>query len=287
MVEEKKQTNMESDTPTEKSAETKKFLFHCTQCGWCCENRGPIPITFWDLEMWAKNGVLDNFIPYLKIFRTESGGFDLILAPLKFDPYKKYVEKQQELLKKQLEQTEQKESETESSEKEEEEEEENTTETDKVDQKEGDVDEKRCPLFNMEKRECLVYQFRPLSCRTYPLEFDGEGYNVVDEDNCEGIGQGPMTKEDLKEMRENAKRTYTEMKTMQISIPVLFNVIRQDSILRQQMQTEFWYEMYQEQLKAMESMDPEDKKKLDEILSRSRKKEMEEEEEEEKGETSS
>jgi hypothetical protein len=133
-------------------------------------------------------------------------------------------------------------------------------------EKEPEIDEIRCPLFNLEKRECLVYEYRPLSCRTYPLEYDGEGFNVIDEDNCEGIGKGPMTKEELKEMRDNAKLAYKQMATMQISIPVLFNVIRQDPMVKRQMQTEIVMEMMQEQQKAMESMDPEDRKKLDEIL---------------------
>ncbi len=256
---EKKNSN---PTDEETQAEEKsKFKFHCTQCGWCCENRGPIPITFWDLQMWAKNGVLDNFMSYLKIYITNKGGYDLILAPLKFDPYKKLVEQQEQLMKEMAKQkakdSEEKDGKVDLEIPKEEEE-----------KKELDIDEIRCPLFNLEKRECLVYQYRPLSCRTYPLEFDGKGFNVVDENDCEGIGQGPMTKEDLKQMRDNAKLAFEQMATMQISIPVLYNVIRQDPLLKQQMQTEIIMEMMQQQQKAMESMDPEDKKKLDEILKR-------------------
>lgn len=260
MVEEKKENTANEDV---KSEDKSKFKFHCTQCGWCCENRGPIPITFWDLQMWAKKGVLDNFMAYLKINITSKGGYDLILSPLKFDPYKKLLEQQQELMKEMAK------------EKAKEAEKDGKVDIELADEepeevKEPDIDEIRCPLFNLEKRECLVYEYRPLSCRTYPLEYDGEGFNVVDEDNCEGIGQGPMTKEELKEMRDNAKLTLDQMGTMKISIPVLFNVIRQDPLLKQQMQTEIFMEMMQQQQKAMESMDPEDRKKLDEILARSK-----------------
>ena len=40
-----------------------KFNFKCARCDKCCLARGPIPITFWDLEMWARNGVVANFMP--------------------------------------------------------------------------------------------------------------------------------------------------------------------------------------------------------------------------------
>ena len=254
--------NKNSSSEEVKSQDTgkSKFVFHCTQCGWCCENRGPIPITFWDLEMWAKNGVLDNFMAYLKINITSTGGYDLILAPLKFDPYKKLMEQQQKLMKEMAKQKAKEAAEKEGKVDLE------LAEEEPEEEKEPDIDEVRCPLFNLEKRECLVYEYRPLSCRTYPLEYDGEGFNIVDEDNCEGIGKEPMTKEELKEMRDNAKLAFNQMATMKISIPVLFNVIGKDPLLKQQIQQELIMEMMQQQQKAMESMDPEDKKKLDEIL---------------------
>ena len=258
MTEENKNSIPEEEKPQDTNKS--KFVFHCTQCGWCCENRGPIPITFWDLEMWAKDGVLNNFIAHLKINITSTGGYDLILAPLKFDPYKKIMEQQQKLMKEMAKQKAK-----EAAEKDGKVDLELAEEEPEVEE-EPDIDEIRCPLFNLEKRECLVYEYRPLSCRTYPLEYDGEGFNVVDEDNCEGIGKEPMTKEELKEMRDNAKLAYNQMGTMKISIPVLFNVIGKDPYLKQQIQQELIMEMMQQQQKAMESMDPEDKKKLDEIL---------------------
>ena len=56
--------------------------FKCTRCDKCCLARGPIPITFWDLEMWARNGVIANFLPYLDLYFKPDGGSDLILKPL-------------------------------------------------------------------------------------------------------------------------------------------------------------------------------------------------------------
>ncbi|MFW9784197.1 MAG: hypothetical protein ACFFFB_18095, partial [Candidatus Heimdallarchaeota archaeon] len=59
-----------------------KFTFVCTRCDDCCLARGPIPITFWDLELWAKNGVVANFIAYLDVYQKPDGGIDLVLKPL-------------------------------------------------------------------------------------------------------------------------------------------------------------------------------------------------------------
>jgi len=152
-----------------------KFTFKCTKCNKCCLARGPIPITFWDVEQWARNNMIANFLPYLEVFNKPDGGFDLILKPI---PSPK-------------------------------------EEGEKDDKPQDpfatipieDLLEKKCPMFNKEKGECLIYENRPLSCRTYPLEFDGEKFSVVDVD-CPGIGEGSMTKEELKEMRETAKNIF-------------------------------------------------------------------------------
>ena len=68
------------EKPKEQSKKT--FSFKCTRCDDCCAARGPIPISFWDLEMWARNGVVANFMPYLDIYHKPDGGIDLVLKPL-------------------------------------------------------------------------------------------------------------------------------------------------------------------------------------------------------------
>ena len=171
-VEEEEKTKIKIEEPKvekpEEEKETKtKFTFKCTRCDECCLARGPIPITFWDLELWAKNGVVANFMPYLDIYQKPDGGVDLVLKPLPPTPKEGEEETQkgpfgtvpiEELL---------------------------------------DV---KCPLYNKDDKKCLIYDNRPLSCRTYPLEFDGKNFIVVDAD-CPGIGESGMSKEELVKMR--------------------------------------------------------------------------------------
>ncbi|UCD02299.1 MAG: YkgJ family cysteine cluster protein, partial [Promethearchaeota archaeon] len=168
--ENEKEKDIEKEIKEEKPKA--KFTFKCTRCDNCCDARGPIPITLWDLEMWARNGVVANFMPYLDIYHKPDGGIDLVLKPLAPPPKEGEEEKSpkdrfgsapiEELL---------------------------------------DV---KCPLYNEDDKKCLVYENRPLSCRTYPLEFDGKNFIVVDAD-CPGVGEEGMTKEELTEMRDTAK----------------------------------------------------------------------------------
>jgi len=212
----------------EEKAEEKqkaKFTFKCTRCDKCCLARGPIPITLWDLELWAKNGVVANFLPYIDIYTKSDGVFDLILKPLA--PSKEKVKKPEE---------------------------EPFNET----SIEALLEEK-CPLYNKDQKKCLIYENRPLSCRTYPLEFDGKNYSVVDVD-CPGIGEEGMTKEELKEMRETAKIMNYELIRMRIALPVLNQIIS----------TNFMKLLMKQQMDAMNKMSEDDKAKLDDIFKKNR-----------------
>ncbi len=230
--EEKNSQNSEvKENEKEESAETvrteekpkAKFTFKCTRCDACCAERGPLPITMWDLEMWAKNGVVANFMPYLDIYQKPDGGIDLILKPLAPPPKEGEEEKSskdpfggvpiEELL---------------------------------------DV---KCPLYNKDDKKCLVYDNRPLSCRTYPLEFDGKNFIVVDAD-CPGIGEEGMTKEELAEMRETAKIMHYELTRMRIALPVLNQLISQKIMM----------DLMRQNMEAMSKMSDEDRSKLDEIF---------------------
>ena len=200
-----------------------KFTFKCTQCNKCCAARGPIPITMWDLEFWARNNVLANFLPYLEIYNKPDGGSDLILKPL--PPPKK--------------------------EGEEEDKPEDPFSPAPID----DLLDEKCPLYNAEQKKCLIYENRPLSCRTYPLEFDGKKFSVVDVD-CPGIGEEGMSKEELKEMRDTAKSMLYELTRMRIALPVLNQLISKT----------FMMDLMKQQMEAMSKMSDEDKAKLDEIF---------------------
>ena len=220
----------EEGKETTEEKQKAKFTFKCTRCDKCCLARGPIPITLWDLELWAKNGVIANFLPYLDVYTKPDGLTDLILKPLA--PSKGDSEKPstdpfaetpiEELL------------------------------------------EEKCPLYNKEQKKCLVYDNRPLSCRTYPLEYDGKNFSVVDVD-CPGIGEEGMTKEELKKMRETAKMMNYELTRMRIALPVLNQIISSN----------FMKHLMKQQMEAMSKMSDEDKAKLDEIFKKDQEKEQE------------
>jgi len=222
--EDDKDAKIESETIEEKSKA--KFTFKCTRCDNCCAARGPIPITFWDLEMWARNGVVANFMPYLDLYHKPDGGMDLILKPLASPS------------------------------------EETNEEKTKKDPFGGvpieELLDVKCPLYNKDDKKCLVYENRPLSCRTYPLEFDGKNYIVVDAD-CPGIGEENMSKEELAEMRETAKIMHYELTRMRIALPVLNQMISQKIMM----------DLMRQNMEAMSKMSEEDRAKLDEIFKKS------------------
>jgi len=118
-------------------------------------------------------------------------------------------------------------------------------------------------MYNMEQKKCLIYENRPLSCRTYPLEFDGKNFIVVDAD-CPGVGEEGMTKEDLVEMREIAKTMHYELTRMRIALPVLNQVVSQKIMM----------DLMRQNLEAMSKMSDEDRAKLDEIFKKSKEEEQ-------------
>ncbi len=93
-----------------------------------------------------------------------------------------------------------------------------------------------------------------MSCRTYPLEFDGKNFIVVDAD-CPGVGK----KEELVElvkMRETAKTMNYELTRMRIALPVLNQIISNN----------FMRMLMKQQMEAMSKMSDDDRGKLDDIL---------------------
>jgi len=124
--------------------------------------------------------------------------------------------------------------------------------------------EVKCPLYNKEDKKCLVYDNRPLSCRTYPLEFDGKNFTVVDVE-CPGIGEEGMSKEELKEMREIAKIMFYELTRMRIALPVLSQIISQKVMM----------DLMRQNIEAMSKMSEEDRAKLDEIFKKGSSEETE------------
>ena len=77
-----------------------------------------------------------------------------------------------------------------------------------------------CPIYNKETKLCTSYDYRPMSCRTYPLEFDGAHFAVVD-DECEGLDNGEMSADDRKNMKDLATRMNVQLTQMRIMMPVI------------------------------------------------------------------
>jgi Fe-S-cluster containining protein len=198
-----------------------KFSFNCTQCGNCCSDRGPIPIVLIDILNWAKNEIISTTIPYLKFIRTEFGTIDLVLDRKKTNPY--------DFLEPKSEKT------------------------------EPQDEDRSCPFFNNEKKDCLIYSNRPLSCQTYPLEFDGSKFMVVDAENCLGIGEGTSTKEELKEMRNLAKGMHNELTKMRITMPILSQTL-QPFVLQEILKSQ------QQYMNELEKMSPEEREKFEEQM---------------------
>jgi len=202
--------------------EKKKHIFNCTRCGNCCLNRGPVPLVMDDLIMWAKNNVVANMMPYLKFIKTPYGTIDLVMSRTTKNPYDFLQKKENE-------------------------------------DEEEESKDLSCPMYNKETKDCLIYDNRPLSCRTYPLEFDGQKYMVVDTEDCEGIGNGETSNEERKEMRELAKSMNIKLTEMRISMPILAQAF-QPFVLNEIMDAQRKY------MEAMEKMPPEEREKVEQQM---------------------
>ncbi|MHA1768232.1 MAG: YkgJ family cysteine cluster protein [Candidatus Thorarchaeota archaeon] len=119
-----------------------------------------------------------------------------------------------------------------------------------------------CIFFNEEANGCEIRYSRPLSCRTYPLEYNGEKFYVIDK-NCPGIGKGEVSKESLKEARSLAEEEFKERQLTATALPAIYSVIMTH--------------MVRESAEAMQKMSEEDRKKMEEILSKDREKKTEQE----------
>ena len=72
-----------------------------------------------------------------------------------------------------------------------------------------DPEKTACIFYHEESNGCQIRYSRPISCRTYPLQFDGNKFKVIDK-NCPGVGQGEITKEALQEHIELAEQEFKE-----------------------------------------------------------------------------
>ncbi|NVM52459.1 MAG: YkgJ family cysteine cluster protein [Candidatus Helarchaeota archaeon] len=110
-----------------------------------------------------------------------------------------------------------------------------------------------CALFNKETNNCNIYYSKPISCSTFPLGFNGNSFFIMNKE-CPGLEKGTMTKESLKEMRAQAKLDFSCRTRTSSSLPML-----------QMLFLQFFQKQSQE---AMGSLNEEDRKKIEEILSK-------------------
>ncbi len=111
-----------------------------------------------------------------------------------------------------------------------------------------------CIFYNEEANGCEIRYSRPLSCRSFPLEYNGEKYYLSTKD-CPGIGKGEVSKETLKESRDLAEQMFKERGETLTTIPALYSLIMT--------------QMLRQSAEAMKNLSEEDRKKMDEIFAKS------------------
>ncbi len=123
-----------------------------------------------------------------------------------------------------------------------------------------DSEKTACVFFNEEANGCEIRYSRPLSCRAYPLEYNGEKYYLSSKD-CPGVGKGEVTKEALQEARDLAEEAYKERGETYTALPAIYSIIMT--------------QMIRQSAEAMKNLSEEDRKKMDEIMSKSSESEEE------------
>ncbi|MFX1482851.1 MAG: YkgJ family cysteine cluster protein [Promethearchaeota archaeon] len=119
---------------------------------------------------------------------------------------------------------------------------------------EGDSEATACIFYNEGANACEIRYSRPISCRTFPLEYNGEKY-VLSAKDCPGVGKGEVSKEALQEARETAEQEFNERVETLSSLPVIYTIIMN--------------QMLRQSAEAMQNLSEEDRKKMDEILGKS------------------
>ena len=121
-----------------------------------------------------------------------------------------------------------------------------------------DSEQTACIFFNEEANGCEIRYSRPLSCRSFPLEYNGEKYYLNSKD-CPGVGQGEVSKEALQEARDLAEKMFKERGETYSALPAVYSIIMT--------------QMIRQSAEAMQNLSEEDRKKMDEIMSRGPKSE--------------
>ena len=116
-----------------------------------------------------------------------------------------------------------------------------------------DPEQTACIFFNEEANGCEIRYSRPLSCRAYPLEYNGEKYYLSSKD-CPGVGQGEVSKEALQEARNLADQAFKERGETYTALPAVYSIIMT--------------QMIRQSTEAMQNLSEEDRKKMDDMMSK-------------------
>jgi Fe-S-cluster containining protein len=81
-----------------------------------------------------------------------------------------------------------------------------------------------CHMYHRDNKKCLIYDNRPLYCRSYPLEYDGDNYRLRSTE-CKGLNAEGMTKSELKSIRDSAYEHFIATQQSIGIIPVLYGII--------------------------------------------------------------
>ncbi len=125
-----------------------------------------------------------------------------------------------------------------------------------------DAETTACIFYNEEANACEIRYGRPISCQTYPLEFNGEKY-ILSTKDCPGVGKGEVSKEALQEARRLTEQEYNERRETATALPAIYSVLMN--------------QMIRQSAEAMQNLSEDDRKKMDEILSKSKDEPAEEE----------
>jgi len=87
----------------------------------------------------------------------------------------------------------------------------------------------RCTMYDSERKECLIYNNRPIICNAYPLKWDGKSYLIRDEE-CSGLNKGVMTQESLESIRNSAKREHIEEERTSTTLQIIQAILLRDII---------------------------------------------------------
>ena len=126
---------------------------------------------------------------------------------------------------------------------------------------ESDTEKTACAFYHEESNGCTIRFARPISCRTFPLEYNGEKYYLSSK-NCPGVGEGEITKEALQEARDLAVQEFKERMETFAALPGIYTMI--------------FSQMIKQSSEAMQNLSEEDRKQLDEIMAKRENPETEE-----------